>query len=160
MTDWLCFEGRIEAVVWGRASYTLMRLPPDVADALLDAGAKRVEGEMNEHPVNLALTRAPVVEDVFLWTGQSLLERIGVAPGDVLEVRLRPVPDDRVDLPGDLALALAEAGVADRWEALTPGRRRGMLYKLDTARTASTRAKRIAALVAGLDEEPVGGLAR
>jgi len=150
MTDWICFEGRIEAVVWGRASYTLLRLPPDVAGALLDAGAKRVEGEMNEHPVNLALTRAPVVEGVFLWAGQSLLDRIGAAPGEVLEVRLRPAPDDRVDLPEDVALALRGAGLTDRWEALTPGRRRGMLYQVETARTAPTRAKRITALIGGL----------
>ncbi len=47
---------------------------------------------MNDHPVNLALTRAPVVEGVFLWAGASLLDRTGIAPGQPVEVRLRPPP--------------------------------------------------------------------
>ena len=75
--------------------------------------AKRVEGEINEHWVNLALSRAPVVEGVFLWAGASLLERTGIVPGETLEVRLRPAPDDQVDTPEDVASALRAAGFAD-----------------------------------------------
>jgi hypothetical protein len=143
---YVTFEAAVEPREWSRAVYTILRLPPDVAAAL--AGALRVEGEIAEHPVNLALSRAPVVEGVFLWAGQSLLDRVGVRPGEVVEVRLRPAPDDRVDVPDDVAAALRAGGVTAAWEALTPGRRRGMLYKVDTAKTAPTRAKRIAALVA------------
>jgi hypothetical protein len=150
MTDWQSFEGRVEPLVWGRATYTILRLPDDTAAALAAAGARRVEGEINDHPVNLALSRAPVVEGVFLWAGQSLLDRIGIAPGEPLEVRLRPAPDDAVDLPPDLAAALRRAGLTDTWEALSPGRRRGLLYRIDSARKAATRDKRIAALVADL----------
>lgn len=145
---WITFDGRIEAVLWGRATYTLMPLPPDVVRAL--EGARRVEGEMNEHPVNLALSRAPVVEGVFLWTGQSLLDRIGLTPGETVAVRLRPAPDDQVDTPPDVEAALRAAGALSLWDALTPGKRRGLLYQVDTARTAPTRERRIAALVDGL----------
>jgi hypothetical protein len=150
MSDWQAFEGRVQSLPWGRATYTILPLPAEVAAALLAAGARRVEGEINDHPVNLALARAPLVDGLFLWAGQSLLERIGIAPGERLEVRLRPAPPDAVDLPDDLALALLQAGRTDRWEALTPGRRRGHLYTIDTARTPATRSKRIAALVAAL----------
>lgn len=152
MTGWISFEGRIEAVVWGRATYTVLPLPAYVAEALSAQGARRVEGEINEHPVNLALARAPVVAGPFLWAGQSLLDRIGAGPGDVLEVRLRPAPDDRVDLPADVAAALRAQGALARWEALSAGKRRGMLYQVETAKTAPTRAKRIAALVESLGE--------
>jgi Bacteriocin-protection, YdeI or OmpD-Associated/Domain of unknown function (DUF1905) len=145
---YVTFEGRVEPIVWGRSTYTILRVPDDVVAVL--AGARRVEGEINDHPVNLALTRAPVVEGVFLWTGQSLLERVGIVPGEVLEVRLKPAPDDQVDVPDDVLAALRAAGVMAGWEALTPGRRRGMLHQVNTAKTAVTRAKRIAALVAGL----------
>lgn len=105
---------------------------------------------MAEHPVNLALSRAPVVEGVFLWTGQSLLDRIGASPGEMVEVRLRPAPDDAVDTPEDVAGALARAGMTAVWEGLTAGKRRGLLYQIATAKTAPTRDKRIARLVADL----------
>lgn len=163
MADFVTFEAAIEPVDWGRATYTILRLPPDVAAAL--AGARRVEGEIAEHPVNLALSRAPVVQGVFLWAGQSLLDRIGLAPGKVVEVRLRPAANDRVDVPEDVAAALRACGATAAWEALTPGRRRGMLYQVDTAKTAPTRARRIAALVAALDgagsvPDPAAGAGR
>jgi uncharacterized protein YdeI (YjbR/CyaY-like superfamily) len=87
---------------------------------------------------------------VFLWAGQSLLDRIGIVPGERLEVRLRPAPDDQVDVADDIAAALRDAGVLTHWDALTPGKRRSLLYKVDTAKTAATRAKRIAVLVAEL----------
>ena len=148
MTDWVSFEGVVEPVVWGKATYTLLRLPDWAVEAL--AGAKRVEGEINEHWVNLALSRGPVVEGVFLWAGQSLLDRLGIAPGEPLEVRLRPAPDDQVDTPDDVAAALRAADLSAVWEGLKAGKRRGMLYQISTAKTAPTRAKRIDAMVESL----------
>ena len=151
MTDWLAFEGVIEPVLWGETTYTILRLPDDVAAALGAAGAKRVEGEFAEHPVNLALSRAaPVGDFAFLWTGKSLLEATGLEPGAPIEVRLRPAADHAVDTPDDVAHALRQADVTETWEALTPGKRRGLLYKIATAKTQATRDKRIAALVADL----------
>ncbi len=150
MSDWVAFQATVEAVVWGRATYTLLRLPEDAESALLAQGAKRVEGEINAHPVNLALSRAPVVEGVFLWAGASLLDRVGIVPGEVLEVRLRPAPDDRVDTPEDVTLALRQADLTAVWEGLTAGKRRGLLYQIGTAKTAPTRAKRIDALIRSL----------
>ena len=149
MTGWVTFEGRVVPLAWGRSTYTILPLPDHVTAAL--GPCRRVEGEIAEHPVNLALSRAPVVEGVFLWAGQSLLDRIGIAPGELVEVRLRPAPDDRVDVDPDIEAALRAGGVAAAWEALTPGKRRGMLYQIATAKTDATRQKRIAKLVADLE---------
>lgn len=149
MSGWVTFEGVIVPLEWGRAVYTILRLPPEVEAAL--AGAKRVEGEFGEHPVNLGIARAPVVEGAFLWTGQSLMERTGLRPGEWFEVRLRPAPDDVVEVAPDVQAALVAGGVLAVWEGLTPGKRRGLLYRIDTAKTAPTREKRIAALVAELE---------
>lgn len=150
MTGWQAFEGVVEPLVWGRATYTILRLPDDVAAALLAAGAARVEGEIAEHPVNLGLSRAPVVEGLFLWAGQSLLDRTGITPGERVEVRLRPAASDAVDTPEDLAAALRRADRTAAWEALTPGKRRGLIYRISTAKTSATRDKRIADVIAGL----------
>jgi hypothetical protein len=148
MTGWVTFEGRVEPLVWGRSTYTILRLPEA---AVRDLGpCRRVEGEIADHPVNLALTRAPVVKGAFLWAGASLLDRIGILPGEPVDVRLRPAPDDRVDLDPDVEAALRAAVALDRWEALTPGKRRGLLYTVATAKTDATRTKRIAKLIADL----------
>jgi hypothetical protein len=144
MTDFVTFEARVEPVVWGRATYTVLRVPDDVIAAL--GPTRRVEGEIAEHPVNLALSRAPVIEGVFLWAGQSLLDRVGIAPGTPVEVRLRPAPDDLVDLPDEVAAALMAQGALTAWDALSPGKRRAMLYQVNAAKTPPTRQKRIARL--------------
>lgn len=151
MSDFVTFTARVEPLVWGKSTYTILRLPPDVAAALHPA--KRVEGEVNDHPVNLALTRAPLVEGVFLWAGQSLLDRVGITPGEPVEVRLRPALDDRVDTSDDIAAALRASGASAAWDALTPGKRRGLIYQISTAKTDSTRSKRIAALIRTLMTE-------
>lgn len=143
--DWVTFEGRVVPLTWGRATYTILPLPDAVTQAL--GRTRRVEGEIADHPVNLALSRAPVVEGVFLWTGQTLLDRIGIQPGEPVEVRLRPAADDRVDLDPDIEAALRTGGALAQWEALTPGKRRGLLYQISTAKTEPTRAKRIRNLV-------------
>ena len=148
--EFLSFEGRIEPMVWGRSTYTVLPVPQAIAEALEAQNATRVEGEINDHPINLALSRAPAIEGVFLWTGKSLVDRIGIAPGDVLEVRLRKADAGRVDTPPDVTAALCAAGRTDDWNALTPGRRRNMLHQVETAKRQETRQKRIAALVAEL----------
>jgi Bacteriocin-protection, YdeI or OmpD-Associated len=142
---WTVFEGRVTPMPWGRAVYSVLPLPDAIVVAL--GATRRVEGEINDQPVNLAITRAPVVPFAFLWAGQSLLDRIGITPGDPLEVRLRPAPDDQVEMPPDVASALSSAIAWPLWEGLSPGRKRGELYRIETAKRAETRAKRIAALV-------------
>jgi Bacteriocin-protection, YdeI or OmpD-Associated len=148
MTDYITFHGCVTPLEWGRATYTILRLPADVVTAL--GKTRRVEGEINDHPVNLALTRAPVCPDVFLWAGQSLLERVGIAPGELLEVRLHPAPDDQVDVADDVLAALRAGDVSQAWESLTPGKQRGFLHQINSAKTPATRAKRIAVLITTL----------
>lgn len=53
------YDGRIETVAWGRSTSTILRLPPETSEGLTAMPAKRVEGEINEPPVNLSRTRAP-----------------------------------------------------------------------------------------------------
>jgi hypothetical protein len=142
------FDAIIEAVVWGRSTYTLIRVPEELAEAARDAGTRRVEGTIDAVPVNLAITRAPVVEQPFVWAGRSLLRRLGAEAGAVVDCRLRPVDDDEVLVPTDVAAALAGAGVLERWEGLPPADRRRRLYPIESAGRPGTRTKRIEALVA------------
>lgn len=153
MTEYLDFEGQVEAVQWGRATYTVIRLPDAIASALKTAKARRVEGEINDHPVNLALTTAPVIEGPFLWAGKTLLDATGIEPGEQLEIRLRPADPDFVDLPDDVAQALHTGFVKPVWDGLSSGRQRSLLYPISTAKREATRLKRVSALVKKLKED-------
>jgi len=148
--DYLSFTGRIVPMEWGKSTYTVLPIPDEVSKALIAAGAKRVEGEIGDFPVNLALTKAPAIDQVFLYTGKVFLRESGIAPGDEVEVRLRPAPEQVVEVPEDLVLALRQADMTDRWEALTPGKRRGLIHRVVSAKRAETRMKRIAEVIEGL----------
>ena len=150
MSDRVCFQAAVEPLVWGRAAFALLRLLPEVARVLQAAGAKRVEGKIAEHPVNLTLSRAPEVDGVFLWAGKSLLDRLGAKPGERPEVRRRAAPPGAVDTPEGVEAALRRAGKTDAWQRLTPGKKRGALYQIDTARTGATRIKCLATMIEGL----------
>lgn len=152
MSDYLSFEGQIIPMVWGKSTYTVLPLPSEIASSFEEQNAKRVEGEINDYPINLALTKAPVIDGVFVYTGKDLLKRIGVEPGTPLDVRLRPAPADQVDLPADVATALRAADMTAQWERLSPGKRRGALHQIASAKRAETRAKRIARMLTDLHE--------
>ncbi|WP_224816950.1 YdeI/OmpD-associated family protein [Hasllibacter sp. MH4015] len=150
MIDYLTFEARVQPMPWGDAVYTIVPLPADILDAL--GPTRRVEGEFNDHPVNLAISKAPaeIIDTPFLWAGKSLLDRTGLEPGEVFEARLRPAPDDAVDVPRDVLNALRSADLSEAWEALTPGKKRSALYPVETAKRPETRMKRISKLLDNL----------
>ncbi|MEO1363578.1 MAG: YdeI/OmpD-associated family protein [Pseudomonadota bacterium] len=149
MTDWITFEAQIEPMEWGKNTYTIVRLPGDAMRALPE-GTRRIEGEFADHPVNLALTRAPVIDGTFVYTGKTFLRDSGLTPGEVFDARIRPADPDAVDTPEDVAAALRSAGRSADWAALTPGRQRGLLHLVNSAKRADTRTKRIARLISEL----------
>lgn len=153
MSEYVSFEGCIEPLEWGKSIYTILRIPSDIAAQLDAQGAKRVEGEINDHPVNLALTKAPVVDGLFLWAGKTLLRKVGVEPGERLFVRLRKADPNEVDVPTDVLNAIRSGEVTAQWNALTPGKQRSFLYPISTAKRAETRAKRLNALVNELRDQ-------
>jgi|GEM_PF-2855577 len=73
-TEW-DFVGVVEPLAWGRSTYTVIRIPTALAAAARDAGTRRIGGTMDDVRVNLAVTRAPVIDDPFVWAGRSLLRR-------------------------------------------------------------------------------------
>ena len=144
----MTFTGQIVPMTWGNSAYTVLPVPAEIVAAL--GPTKRVEGEINEHPINLALTKAPALEDVFLWTGKTLLDRAQLKPGEHLEVRLKAVDSDVVEVPPDLRNALRSAGVTGAWDAQSAGKRRNQVHLIETAKRSETRAKRISKLLTAL----------
>ena len=150
MSEWIEFEGRIETMPWGDSVYTVLPLPDDVVSALKRVQARRVDIELNDHPFNLAITKAPALSVPFLYTGKRILKEIDAEPGETLDVRVRAADDKTVDVPEDVHAAVRAAGKSDLWAKLTPGKMRGLLHTVSTAKRADTRAGRIEKLVKDL----------
>jgi hypothetical protein len=72
-------------------------------------------------------------------------EAAGVAGGETHEVTLEHDTSERtVDVPADLAAALAEAGLRDRFDALAYSHRKEHVRAIEDAKSAATRERRIA----------------
>lgn len=147
---WIEFDAALEPMPWGPVFYTVLRVPADLEEAARAARTRRVEGTLDDLEVNLAINRADVLDAPFLWAGQTLQRELGLRPGDAVRARLRPADPDAVPLPGDVVVALDEAGALAAFEALRPGERRRRLATVASAARPETRARRIAALVAGV----------
>ncbi|MFE7846673.1 YdeI/OmpD-associated family protein [Microbacterium sp. NPDC057407] len=143
-------DGFVEPMLWGTSTYAIIRMPTALVAAAQAAGTRRVGGTLDEVEVNLALTRAPVIDDTFVWSGASLLRRMRLEPGDPVRGWLAPVDPDFVLVPSDVAAAFDAAGARDAWEGLPPAKRRQRLVPVESAATAATRARRIDALVSAL----------
>ena len=150
MSEWIEFDGLIVPMEWGKTLYTVLPLPNDVHQTLEAQGARRVDVELNDVPFNMALTKAPVIDQVFVYTGKTVLAEAGIEPGERIDVRMRKSDPSKVEVPKDARLAFRQAGVADQWSMLTPGEQRGMLHRVTSAKREATRKARIAKLIAEL----------
>ena len=148
--DWIEFEALIELMPWGRNVYTIIRLDELLEDAAKAAKTRRVEGTIEELPVNVGLNRADILPQAFMYAGKGLQRRLGARPGDVVHCRLRPADPDDVPLADDLQLALTEAGRLAAFERQTPAERRRLLQPIELAATPETRQRRTAALLRSL----------
>lgn len=148
--EWVEFDGLIEILPWGRNVYTILRLDDALADATALARTRRVEGTIEDVPVNVGLNRADVIPDPFMYAGKALQRRLGVRPGDVVHCRLRPADPSDVPLADDLHRALTDAGRLAAFAGKTPAERRRLIQPVEDAVKPETRQRRIEALVRSL----------
>jgi hypothetical protein len=75
----------------------------------------------------------------------------GLKGGDTITVELTLDTEPRtVEIPADLADALAAGGVRDAFDQLAPSRRKAHVTNVEGAKAADTRARRVAAVVDSL----------
>jgi hypothetical protein len=149
-TRWVEFDSLIEVLPWGRNVYTIIRLEKALETAAKAAGTRRVEGTIDDVPVNVGVNRADVVSDAFMYAGKGLQRRLDARPGDVVSCRLRPADPDEVPLADDVHRALADADRLDAFQRKRPADRRRLLQSIEDAARPETRQQRIAALLRSL----------
>jgi len=152
-SGWVEFDALVEVVPWGRNLYTIIRLEQALETAAKTAGTRRVEGTIDDVPVNVGLNRADILPDAFMYAGKGLQRRLGAEPGDVVSCRLRPADPDDVPLSDDVHRALAGAGRLDAFQHKRPADRRRLLQPIEEAIRPNTRQQRIAALLRSLPPE-------
>jgi hypothetical protein len=105
-------------------------------------GRVRVAGTIDGHPLHATLV--PTRDGNHrLYINGGMRAAAGVQVGDQIRLELRPLRVDEVDLPDDLARALAKATLRGRFDNLPASHRRELLRSIEDARTTSNRASRI-----------------
>jgi hypothetical protein len=135
-------------VVW----YTVLFLPDELAAVLpFDRHPRlRVEGEIADVPVQGAWMPTGDGRRYFM-VSPAVLKAARPEPGQLLEMRFRIDDQERVDVPEALAAALARDGEAvAAWDALTPGKRRGIAHLVASGPTAPTQARKVAEVIEAL----------
>lgn len=132
-----------------RKTATGIEVPPEIVESL--GGGKRPA-------VVVTLGDYSYRSTIGVMGGRSLIpvsaehrEAAGLTAGDVLEVTLELDTAPRtVDVPDDLASALASAGVRAAFDALSPSARKAHVTSVEGTAVAETRARRVTKVVTDL----------
>lgn len=147
------FEGPIDRFGVGKTRkvwYTVLFLPPDLESELPFAiyPRLRVEGEIADLPVEGAWMPTGDGRRYFI-VAPRVLKGATVGVGDMVEMRFGIADQTAVDVPADLAAALARCPKAQgAWLALTPGKQRGLTHRIHGAKALATRRRRTDAVIA------------
>jgi hypothetical protein len=136
------FEAAIRSSGTGRGG-ALVAVPPEVVEAL--GGGGRIPVNATFDGVAYAGSIMSMGEGPCIGILKSIRTRIGKEPGDTVVVTLeRDTAERTVEVPDDLAAALAEAGAREAFDRLSYSHRREHVAAISDAKKAETRQRRIA----------------
>ena len=124
-------------------------VPPETVAAL--GTKKRVPVKVTINGYTYRSTVAPYDGLFMLPLSAEHRTAAGVQAGDEVEITLELDDQPRtVDVPDDLAAALAEQGATEAFDKLSYTNRKEAVRQVETAKAEETRQRRIAKIVAGL----------
>ncbi len=129
-------------------NYSVVDLPPALAaDLPFDGPRLRIEGEIDGVPFEAALM-PDGGGGHYLMTPSKMLKKLGKTVGDSVTVAFGIADPNAVPEPPELRAALDELpDLRMVWDGLTPGKRRGLVHGIATAKRPETRIKRVGALI-------------
>lgn len=140
---------RFETTLFQDGNNTGIELPAGVVDAL--GGGKRAAVSVTVNGYQYASTLAVMGGRHLIPFSSDKRAATGLAGGDPITVDLELDTTPRtVEVPEDLAAALAAADVRSAFDGLAPSARKAHVNSVLTAKAAETRARRIAAIVTKL----------
>lgn len=153
------FDGVVDTLDYEKYLYSVIYLPAEIASQLPLAvhPRLRVEGEINDYPFSGAFI--PSSQGHHLILGAARLKAMGLKVGMPVELRFNIADQDGVDVPEELLVAVfADQAAQQAWDALTPGKQRGLAHFVGSAKTEATREKRAMETALGLTGQPGGKL--
>ncbi|MEM7699453.1 MAG: YdeI/OmpD-associated family protein [Verrucomicrobiota bacterium] len=142
------FSAPIETIDWGRMAYQVVYFPDDLIDQLpfKRYPQLRIEGSIGGAPFQGACQSLKGRR--YLILSKRLLKEADVGIGNRITVAFTIADQNAVDLPPELAAELTRReNLRKAWEKLTPGRRRGLVHPLASAKRRETREKRLLDLI-------------
>ena len=147
------FEAAIVHHNVGTYRYTVVFLDDALVPRLpLDRYPRlRVSGEIGEVPFEGAFQ--PVRGRWYVMLNKQLMSDGDCSVNDVVEVRFRVEDQDAVDVPTELLQRIAgDSALQNAWQALSPGKQRGIAYHLRSAKTPATKARRLEECLVAISE--------
>ncbi|QOC26768.1 DUF1905 domain-containing protein [Microbacterium hominis] len=140
---------RFETTLFQQGNNTGIVVPPEIVDGL--GGGSRAAVSVTVNGFTYPSTLAVMGGRHLIPFSSDKRAATGLAGGDAIEVVLELDTAPRtVELPDDLAGALADAGARAAFDALAPSARKAHVTNVLSAKAEETRARRIAAIVAKL----------
>lgn len=128
----------------------LVEVPLDVP-AVFGEARPRVRGTVNGHPFSTRISKYGGV--YYLGFNREVRDAAGIREGDRLEIELeRDETPREVDVPADLAQALASGGVRGTFDALSFTHRKEYVRWIEDAKREVTRQRRLVKAVEMLRE--------
>lgn len=132
-----------------RKTATGIEVPPEVVESL--GGGKRAAVTVTIGRYTYRSTLASMGGRFLIPVSAEHREAGGLTAGDTITVTLELDTAPRtVDVPDDLAAALAEADVRDAFDALSPSAKKAHVTSVTGTTVAETRARRVAKVVSTL----------
>ena len=140
---------RFETTLFQQGNNTGIMVPTEVVEAL--GGGSRAAVTVTVNGFTYPSTLAVMGGRHLIPFSSDKRAATGLAGGDAIEVTLELDTTPRtVEVPDDLAVALDDAGIRARFDALAPSARKAHVTNVVSAKTDETRTRRIAAIVAKL----------
>nr|WP_307327543.1 YdeI/OmpD-associated family protein [Microbacterium sp. SORGH_AS_1204] len=137
---------RFDTTLSQMGNNTGIEVPPEVIDQL--GGGKRAAVVVDVNGYVYASTVGVMGGRFLIPFSSDKRAATGLSGGDAITVTLTLDTAPRtVEVPDDLAAALAEAGVRASFDTLSPSARKAHVTSVESAKAADTRARRIAAVV-------------
>ena len=131
---------------------TGISVPANVIDALGSGKRPKVKVSLNNFTYRSTVA---AYGDVFMLPlSQDRREAAGVQAGDTVEVTLELDTEPRtVEVPDSLATVVAENNLGPIFDGLAPSMRKEYVRQVESAKAEETRQRRIAKIVAALQEK-------
>lgn len=137
---------RFDTTLSQTGNNTGIEVPPEVIDEL--GAGKRPAVVVDVNGYVYASTVGVMGGRFLIPFSSDKRAATGLSGGDAITVTLTLDTTPRtVEVPDDLAAALAAAGVRASFDALSPSARKAHVTSVESAKAADTRARRITAVV-------------